>query len=64
MFDAKFLYNAVVKIEPPTKHNGIVQCYRCQQFGHTKTSFSMYKEWECTPQYSNYLKAHTASYKG
>jgi hypothetical protein len=29
--------NAIIKIEPPHKKNGIVQCTRCQLYGHTKT---------------------------
>lgn len=29
--------NQVIVIEPPKKINGIVQCMRCQQYGHTKT---------------------------
>lgn len=28
--------NAVVTVEPPIKSKNIVQCYRCQELGHTK----------------------------
>lgn len=37
IYDIKYLNNAAVTIEPPKKTNDIVQCHRCQEFGHTKT---------------------------
>ncbi|CAK1553022.1 unnamed protein product [Leptosia nina] len=34
--EIKYIYNQVVVIEDPKKRNTIVQCQRCQQYGHTK----------------------------
>lgn len=80
IYNIKQLFNAVVKIEPPLKNNDIVQCYRCQQFGHTKTYCrKMFKCVKCglnhptdqctknettPPQCTNCLEPHTANYKG
>lgn len=80
IFNMKYIYRAVVKIEPPMKNDDIVQCHRCQQFGHSKTYCrKLYRcvkcglnhpSAECTklrdvpPQCSNCLENHTASYKG
>ncbi|KAJ4442852.1 hypothetical protein ANN_04445 [Periplaneta americana] len=30
------LYNGIIKVEPPKPRKTIVQCMRCQQFGHTR----------------------------
>lgn len=80
IYNERYLFNAVVKIEPPLKNNDIVQCYRCQQFGHTKTycrklfkcvkcslnhpTADCKKELNTPPRCSNCLQEHTASYKG
>lgn len=80
IYNEKYLFNAVVKIEPPLKNNDIVQCYRCQQFGHTKTYCrKLFKCVKCSldhrtadckkqlntpPRCSNCSQEHTASYKG
>lgn len=34
--DLKYIYNQVVVIEDPRKRRSIVQCQRCQQYGHSK----------------------------
>lgn len=80
IYNIKYLKNAVVKIEPPIKTNDIVQCHRCQQFGHSKTycrntykcvkcglnhlTSQCTKERNIPPQCTNCLEAHPASYKG
>lgn len=80
VFQIRYLYNAVIKIEPPLKTDDIVQCHRCQQFGHTKSycrrtyrcvkcglnhpSNQCTKDKNIPPQCSNCLQDHTASYKG
>ena len=33
----RHINNAVVTIEPERKVNNIVQCHRCQQYGHTNS---------------------------
>lgn len=80
IYEVRYLLNAVVKIEPPLKINDIVQCYRCQQFGHSKTYCR--KRFNCVkcglnhptdncpkpdntpPQCVNCMEHHTANYKG
>lgn len=37
IFKLDLLLNAKVQIEPPRKNKTIVQCIRCQMYGHTKT---------------------------
>lgn len=34
----KYIFNQSVKIEDPHKANTIVQCHRCQQYGHSKNN--------------------------
>lgn len=80
IYNIKHLNRAVVKIEPPRKVEELVQCYRCQQFGHTKAYCS--KTFKCvkcgdehptaecqknreTPaRCSNCNKDHPANYRG
>lgn len=80
VFDVNRLYNAVVKIEPPRKFNELVQCHRCQEFGHTKQyckkpyrcvkcaldhpSSLCSKDRETPPKCFHCLQNHTANYKG
>lgn len=80
IFNLRYLYNAVIRIEAPLKLDDVVQCFRCQQYGHTKAycrnHFKCVKcglnhsTVHCTkpastpPQCSNCLETHTASYKG
>lgn len=80
IYDVKYLVNAVVKIEPPLKTNEILQCHRCQQFGHSKSycrkAFTCVKcglnhptdncpkSEDIPPQCANCLEHHTANYKG
>lgn len=37
IYDFEFLLNTKVKIEPPRIKKGIIQCTRCQDYGHSKT---------------------------
>ena len=37
IFDLYFLFNMKITVEAPRKKNSIVQCTRCQSYGHTKT---------------------------
>lgn len=80
IYNLKDIGKAIVKIEPPLKTNDIVQCHRCQLFGHTKSfcrnPFCCVKcglshnTTECTkpkevpPQCINCLEKHPASYRG
>lgn len=36
-FDIKFILHTKVVIEPPRKRNDIIQCTRCQAYGHSKS---------------------------
>lgn len=36
IYELNRLYGAVIKIEPPKPRRTVVQCIKCQQFGHTK----------------------------
>ncbi|KAI5736397.1 hypothetical protein M8J76_002814 [Diaphorina citri] len=36
IFELKYLFNMKIAIEPPHKSTNIVQCTRCQTYGHTK----------------------------
>jgi hypothetical protein len=36
IYDIEFLCNSRIKVEAPRKKNSIVQCIRCQCYGHTK----------------------------
>lgn len=80
IFNITRLLHAIVSIEAPRKTKEIVQCHRCQLFGHTKSycrrQFSCVKcglnhsTTECTKDLNsparcvNCLKNHTANYKG
>src|SRR5436190_13671343 len=37
IFDVQYLMNAKIIFEPPRKKKEIVQCNRCQLYGHTRT---------------------------
>ena len=37
IYDLQLLCNMKIAVEPPRKKNHIVQCTRCQSYGHTKT---------------------------
>ena len=37
IYDLQLLCNMKIVVEPPRKKNHIVQCTRCQSYGHTKT---------------------------
>lgn len=80
IYDIKYLNNAVVNIVPPKKTKDLVQCHRCQEFGHTKTycrkqvhcvkcglghlTTDCNKDNNAPPRCVNCLKNHAASYKG
>lgn len=71
---------AIVTIEPPKRTDDLVQCHRCQMFGHSKAYCKRpfrcvkcgldHSTAECTkntktpPRCTNCLKNHTANYKG
>lgn len=80
IFNIRHINNAIVSIEPPKKTDDLVQCYRCQQFGHTKSYCK--KPFRCVkcgldhsttlctknistpPKCVHCLQSHTANYKG
>jgi len=38
IYSKEALQNKIIQIEPPTVYtNNIIQCMRCQQYGHTKS---------------------------
>lgn len=45
IYDLRYIYRTKVTIEPPRKKRGIVQCMRCQEYGHSKTY--CYKPYNC-----------------
>jgi hypothetical protein len=80
IFKVKYISNCVVNFEPPRKNNTIVQCMRCQQYGHTKNNCmrphrcvkcaGAHNTTEC-PKNENTpatcalcLESHPANYKG
>lgn len=80
VFDIRYLNNCVVQIEAPRTTSDIVQCHRCQEYGHTKTycrkpfvcvkcglghpTPNCTKESDSPPRCVHCLKTHTANYKG
>lgn len=72
--------NAIIQVEPPKHFDEIVQCHRCQEYGHTKSyckkSFRCVKcglghaTTECPksrdalPKCVHCLESHTANYRG
>jgi hypothetical protein len=37
IYNIKALQNKIIQIQPPRVKNNIIQCMRCQQYGHTKS---------------------------
>lgn len=80
IYNIKHINNAIVYIEPPKKTDDLVQCYRCQQFGHTKSyckkpfrcvkcgcdhpTAECTKEINTPPKCVHCQQNHTASYRG
>lgn len=80
VFEIRHLDSCIVQIEAPKIYSDIVQCHRCQQFGHTKTycrrpfvcvkcglghpSPNCPNDRNSTPRCIHCLKTHTANYKG
>lgn len=80
IFNIRTFDNAMVEVVAPKKFDDIVQCFRCQEFGHTKSycrkPFRCVKcglghsTAQCTkapnipPQCVHCLQNHTSSYKG
>lgn len=78
IYETKHQFNAIVKIEPPLKTNDIIQCHRCQGYGHSKTycrkmfncvkcglnhpTDNCPKAEETPPRCVNCLQHHTANY--
>ena len=74
------LYHAVVKVEPPRPKRTVIQCVKCQEFGHSKNY--CHKKERCvkcdgnhatqdcprpansTPTCTNCHGTHTANYRG
>lgn len=80
IYHIKSLDNAIISVEAPKKFDDIVQCHRCQDFGHTKSyckkNFRCVKcgadhaTSECTklpnipPKCVHCSQQHTANYRG
>lgn len=80
VFEIREINHCIVQIEAPKSTDDIVQCHRCQQFGHTKTyckrpfvcvkcglghrTPDCPKVVETPPRCVHCLKQHTASYRG
>lgn len=80
VFDIFEINHCIVKIEPPNSTEDIVQCHRCQEYGHTKTyckkpfacvkcglahpTINCQKERNDPPKCIHCLGNHTANYKG
>ena len=80
VFEIREINHCAVQIEAPRSTTDIVQCHRCQQFGHTKTycrkPFTCVKcglghptpncpnKSETPPKCIHCLKQHTANYRG
>lgn len=80
VYEIREINQCIVQIEPPKSTNDIIQCHRCQEFGHSKTycrkSFvcvkcglghpttNCPKDIETPPKCVHCLKQHTASYRG
>lgn len=80
IYDVKRLYGAVVHVEPPKPKRTIIQCMKCQEFGHTKNYCyktprcvkcdGMHDTAECRkdpkepPVCVNCKGPHTANYRG
>ena len=80
IYDIKHINHAVVRVEPPKRSFEVVQCHRCQQFGHTKSYCK--KPYRCVkcgmdhptaeckktsdtpPRCVHCLMNHTSSYRG
>lgn len=80
IYAMRHLNNAIIRVEPPRQTSDIVQCHRCQEFGHTKSYCKkpykcvkcnlMHPTEQCTkskdslPTCVHCLEHHTANYKG
>lgn len=80
VYDIRSIENAVVSIEPPKRFDDLVQCFRCQEFGHTKSyckkpfrcvkcggdhsTIDCTKPADVAPKCVHCKNNHTASYKG
>lgn len=80
VYNIRSIDGAMVKVEAPRKFDDIVQCFRCQDFGHTKSYCK--REFRCVkcglnhptgeckkpantpPKCVHCLSNHTANYKG
>lgn len=80
IYNVRHINNAIITVEAPRKRNELVQCHRCQLFGHTKSyckrpfncvkcglnhpTAECKKDLNTPPRCVNCLKNHTANYKG
>lgn len=53
IYDTQSLDHCVVKIEPPHPREEVLQCHRCQAFGHTKNF--CHRQPNCVPIPKHYL---------
>lgn len=40
IYDVKIINHQVVAFEPPNRREAVSRCYRCQEFGHTRSNCS------------------------
>lgn len=80
VYNIRAIDNVIVNVETPKKVEDLVQCHRCQMFGHTKSfcrnpfrcvkcglshsTLECTKSKEMPPQCVHCLEHHTASYRG
>lgn len=80
IYNVTRLYHAVVKIEPPRPKRSVIQCMKCQEFGHSKnycmkqekcvrceglhSTTACPKPTSAPPVCTNCRGNHTANYKG
>jgi hypothetical protein len=52
IFQIKYLLNAKISFEPPMKRREVVQCKRCQRYGHTKAyCHNVFRCVKCTQEH-------------
>ena len=80
IYNLQYLHNMKINVEPPNKKNTIIQCTRCQLYGHSKTYCTRphkcvkcggnhmttvcQKSKETPPKCALCSGEHTANYKG
>lgn len=80
VYEIRYIDRCVVQIEAPKTYSDIVQCHRCQQYGHTKSycrrpfvcvkcglghpTVNCPNNKDTLPRCIHCLQTHTANYKG